>query len=164
MKQKIFAVIVLACVLGTASVFATGIGAQAGTVAGHDFGFGGALTFKLDKSPWVFALHVDGLSTNYLGFGLTADNWLANPTFAKPFAYYYGWGLAGSFETFGNGARLFVGARLVGGINVFLAKAFELYAQVAWQPGLYVGVSGDYAGAHADFVAFPINLGFRFWF
>ncbi len=163
MKKKIFAVIVLACVLGTASVFATGIGAQAGYVAGGH-GVGGALTFKLDKSPWVFALHVDGLSTDYLGFGLTADNWLANKTFASPFAYYYGWGLAGAFNTWGNGASVFVGARLVGGVNVFLAKAFELYAQVAWQPGINIGVSGDYAGIKPVFVSFPINLGFRFWF
>lgn len=31
------------------------------------------LTFKLDSSSWVFSLNVDGLSSDYLGIGLTLD-------------------------------------------------------------------------------------------
>ena len=87
--KKLTVFLALLLVLTTTSVFALGIGAQAGYVGG---GPGGALTFKLDTAPWVFAVNVDSL-VNPLSIGGTADMWLANKNFACPFNYYYGWGV-----------------------------------------------------------------------
>jgi len=161
MNKKILAVLTLALAIGTTNVFAFGIGAQGGYVAGSSYS-GGALTFKLDDNPWVFAVNAD-LGSNYLGLGVTGDMWLAHETFADPFAYYYGWGLAGSFATAGDNTNLFAGVRAVGGVNVMLLDNFlELYGQVAWQPGINIWVAGD-SGIDPVFFSFPVNLGFRFW-
>ncbi len=153
MNKKIIAVLALLILVGSASVFATGIGAQAGSVAGKT---AGALTFKLNKSPYVFALNLKDIGAD-TEVGISMDNWLANKTFASPFAYYYGYGFAGGISTGSN--TISAGLRLVGGVNVFIAKVFEFYAQVAWQPTLEIT-----SGVGFEFGYFPVNVGFRFWF
>lgn len=163
MNKRFFCIVSLVLVFSTGSMFALGIGAQAGYVAGHNHS-NGALTFKLDTSPWVFAINVDGINHDYLGIGLTADRWIANKTIGKPIAYYYGWGLAGSLysahERFSN---VFLGARALIGLNAFLVDNFlELYAQIAWQPGVVIHVNGD-DRIYLDAISFPVNIGFRFW-
>lgn len=156
MNKKIVALVAV-LLLACTSVFAVGIGVQAGMVGGERTSSeNAAITFKLDSSPYLFALHVGGLGGGNTKLGLTADNWIANKTFAKPFAYFYGWGLAASFGE-DNGAL--VGARLLGGVNVFLVKQFELYAQIAWQPSIAIGSDG----ITPKLSMFPVNLGFRVW-
>jgi len=162
-NKRIICVVAFVLTLSAANVFAGGIGAQAGYVAGPNYS-NGALTFKLDNAPWVFALNVDHISSNSLGLGFTADRWLANPALDAPFAYYYGWGLAGSFSSLNDVyGDVFLGARALMGINAFVVRDFlELYAQVAWQPGVNLHVA-DNSGASLVVISFPINLGFRFW-
>ena len=161
MNKKFLGLMAALIVLGSTSVFAFGIGAQLGYTAGGN-STGAAVTFKLDSVPWVFAVDVGGIGSNYMSFGLTADMWLANKTFAKPFGYFYGWGLAGSFAGSGDSAYLFLGGRVYLGVNAFFAKVFELYAQVAWQPGISFYFS-DNGGISPVIASFPLNLGFRLW-
>jgi len=158
--KKLTVVLALLLVLTTTSVFALGIGAQAGYVVGGNPG--GALTFKLDDAPWLFAL--DANSFVPLSIGLTADMWLANKNLAGPFNYYYGWGLAGFVGVGGEYLGLFAGARALVGVNVFvLDKFLEFYLQAAWQPGIDLRLGNNFA-VEPVFVRFPVNLGFRFWF
>lgn len=163
MNKRIFSVLILVFAIGTVNVFAFGIGAQAGYVAGPNYS-NGALTFKLDTAPWVFALNIDGVSDHYLGIGLTADMWLKNKMIERPLAYYYGWGLAGSFVVADeNYTNVFLGGRALIGINAFVVDKFlELYAQVAWQPGVNIYLADD-NGFELVTISFPINIGFRFW-
>ncbi len=157
--KKLTVVLALLLVLTTTSVFALGIGAQAGYVGG---GAGGALTFKLDTAPWVFAVNVNSFG-NLLSIGGTADMWLANKNFAGPFNYYYGWGVAAGLNI-DDGLGLYAGARALAGINVFvLDKFLEFYLQAAWQPGISL-LFADASNVGLNFVNFPVNLGFRFWF
>ena len=157
--KKITVILALLLVLTTSSVFALGIGAQAGYTA---TGVGGALTFKLDDAPWLFAL--DANSFVPLSIGLTADMWLANNTLAGPLNYYYGWGLAGSVALGGEHLGLFVGARALVGLNIFVLDNFlEFYLQAAWQPGVFL-VLADKVGMAPALLNFPANFGFRFWF
>ena len=157
--KKLLAVLAVLFVMGTTSVFALGIGAQGGARVGRDTVGNGALTFKLDDKPFVFA--VDGsFRSNYIGVGLTADMWLANPSISGPFGYYYGWGLAGSVGIGGDYLGFDIGARLLGGLNCKLLDGFiELYLQAAWQPTLAI-----LPGIGFDLFSFPVNGGIRFWF
>ena len=69
-------------VIGTASIFAFGIGVQGGASLGPAIGGNAALTFKLDNNPWVFA--VDGsFRTNYVAVGVTADMWIGTGKISK---------------------------------------------------------------------------------
>lgn len=160
--KKLLAVLAVLFVMGTTSVFALGIGAQGGwnPVGG---GSDGALTFKLDDKPWVFA--VNGSAWNgYISVGVTADMWLANPKISGGFGYYYGWGLAGGVNIYGGQYGYIsgiVGARVLAGLNFkMLDNFFELYLQAAWQPGVSISTAN---GIHPIFNAVPVNLGFRFW-
>lgn len=155
--KKFFAMISVLFVMGTTSVFALGIGAQGG------FPIGGALTFKLDNKAPVFA--VNAALGPVTGFGLTADYWLANKTFAKPFAYFYGVGVGGMMYTGDNFGYLSVGPRIFGGINCFLLdNVFELYLQAAWQPSFNIDINGKSGQAGFKPAYGGISAGFRFWF
>ncbi len=165
MKKRLLAVVAALFVAGASSAFASAaLGVQGGYVAGGGTG-NGAITFKVSDVPCVFALDA-AFGGSYLSVGLTADWWIANPKIDGTWGYYYGVGLAGaaslsssgdySFAQFGFGPRAFVGT------NVFILNGFlELYAQLAYQPMFYVG--GD-SGFYGNFLSFPVNLGFRFWF
>ena len=154
--KKLFSVLAVLFVLGTVNVFALGIGAQAGyTVNGAP---SGALTFKVDKVPCVFAVNAD--IGDYTAVGITADWWIANPVIEGTWHYYYGVGLAGSFAVGGGDGAIFVGGRALVGTNVFLINNFlELYLQAAWQPGIVI-----HDGIHPTYNQIPVNVGFRFWF
>lgn len=161
MNKKILATLILSVFLGSSGLFALGIGLQGGFTAGGGYG-SGAVTFKLDSMPWVFA--ANGSFGNALGFGITADKWIANKNLTGPLNYFYGWGLAGSFFITENYQSVSVGARILGGLNMFLLDNFlELYLQGAWQPEVNIGLSKDHSGLDAVLINFPINLGFRFW-
>lgn len=163
--KKLFSVLAVLAVMGTANIFAMGIGAQAGYVAGNN-GVGGALTFKLDKSPLIFA--VDGAAGNsYFTAGVTADYWLANPKIESTWGYFYGIGAAAgvSFWDNGNGLAIDLAPRVVLGTNIFvLDRKLELYLQGAWQPTFGIAINGTYSDAGFQWCRFPINAGFRFWF
>ncbi|MCQ2587999.1 MAG: hypothetical protein MJ174_07785 [Treponema sp.] len=163
--KKLFSVLAVLFVMGTTSIFALGIGAQAGYTAGSNHA-GGALTFKLDKSPAIFA--VDGnFWSNGFNVGATADYWLANPKIESTWGYFYGVGLAAGVGVYNdaNDISVDLGPRAVVGTNIFLLDRFvELYAQAAWQPTFRIWVSGANSGVDPNLVCFPVNLGFRFWF
>ncbi|MBQ0168124.1 MAG: hypothetical protein KBT02_13545 [Treponema sp.] len=159
MKKKIVTILVLALVVSTASVFALGIGAQGGYTAG---GVDGALTIKPDGSNLIFAVN-GSLNSNYTVIGITADDWLANKSLAKPINYFYGVGAAGSASIYDSGVSAGVYGRLFAGLNCFLLdNFFEIYLQAAWQPGIRLNIGSN------DLVdpvigSFPVNLGFRIW-
>lgn len=160
--KKLFSVLAVLFVLGTTSAFSMGIGAQGGYTVGGNAG--GALTFKLDKSPLIFAVDV-AFPANGFDIGVTADYWLANPKLTKTVGFYYGIGAAGAINVGGNSADIGVAGRVVGGINAFvLDRALELYAQAAWQPTFWIGGSGEGARAGFEPLCIPVNVGFRFWF
>ncbi|MBP5567908.1 MAG: hypothetical protein J6X54_01650 [Treponema sp.] len=157
--KKLFSVIAVLLTLSTASIFAkTGVGLQGGATIGNAIGGTGAVTVKpSDRLPWVFAITVP--SFNPFAIGLTADYWIDTPTFSRNFGWYYGVGLAAAFYT-GDPGLFGFGARAVVGIQGFLLNKFlELYAEIAWQPMFFIS-----GGFHTQLLAFPINLGFRFWF
>ena len=160
--KKLFSVLAVLFVLGTVNVFALGIGPQGGyTVSGAGGGTtNGAVTFKIDGVPCVFALTVDGIGA-VTSVGLTADWWIANPKIEQTWGYFYGVGLAGSFIVTKNYSGMFFGGRAVLGTNVFLLNNFiEPYIQIAWQPGVSIG--GDQITPVLS--SFPLNIGLRFWF
>lgn len=154
--KKLFSVLAVLFVMGTVKVFALGIGPQGGyTVNGTP---SGAVTFKVDSLPCVFAVTADiGKVTSV---GLTADWWIANPTITGPWHWFYGVGLAGSVVVGKDVGAVFVGGRALVGTNVYLLDNFlELYLQLAWQPGIVI-----HDGIHPTFDQIPINVGLRFWF
>lgn len=153
--KKLFSVLAVLFVLGTVDVFAFGIGAQGGyTVNGTP---NGAVTFKVDSLPCVFAVNVD--IGDVTSVGVTADWWIANPVIEQTWHYFYGVGLAGSF-TVGDVNAAFVGGRALVGTNIFLLNNFlELYLQIAWQPGVVI-----FEGVHPIYDQIPVNAGIRFWF
>lgn len=165
MKKRLLAALAALFIAGTSSIFAVGIGAQGGYTIGG--GAGGALTFKLDDFPAVFA--VDAAFGNYTSIGVTADWWIQNPELASgsvgSWNYFYGVGLAGSVAMSEDIFGLNLGVRAVLGTNVFLFDDFlEFYAQVAYQPTFGIALSGDYGNAGFNWLGFPVNAGFRVWF
>lgn len=159
MNKKIIAVLAAFVIAGTTCAFAkTGVGAQAGFVAGENAP-GGALTFKLEQLPCVFAVDAT-IGSKMTSVGVTADWWIANPKIEGTWGYYYGVGLAGALTVGENTGAFGVGARALIGTNIFLLDNFlEFYAQAAWQPTIWITDP-------VDFRAFciPVNVGFRFWF
>lgn len=154
--KKLFSVLAVLVVMGTANVFAMGIGAQGG------YPLGGALTLKVDELPCVFA--IDAQLGTTTGVGVTADWWLANPTIQNSWGYFYGVGVGGSLY-FGDGwSTLNIGPRAFAGTNIFLLDGFiELYLQAAYQPTFNLYLSGEgKAGFHWG--GFGVAGGFRVWF
>lgn len=163
--KKLFSVLAVLFVMGTANIFAFGIGAQfGGNVSQNGFGTGAAVTFKLDKVPAVFAADL-AFGNNYFAGGLTADWWMANPKIEHTWGYYYAAGVGGTVAfSDSNYAGFAIGPRAVIGTNVFLLNRFlEFYAQGAWQPMIRIQ-AGASSNVSFDWCNFPIALGFRFWF
>lgn len=162
MKKKLLAVLAAFVIAGTSSVFAkTGIGAQGGFSAGTN-NVGAALTFSV-SDPWYFAVTLDGIGSEGLSVGVTADNWLKRSRIEGAWGWYYGWGVAGSVNIGGSNMELGVAPRLLIGTNVFVAKVFEFYLQAAWQPTLSL-VLGDKVALKPYPFVIPVHFGFRFWF
>ena len=155
--KKLLSVLAVLFVLGTVNVFALGIGPQGGTTPGKAGGHGG-LSLKIDGVPCVFAVTGHFLK-NSTSIGLTADWWVANPKIQGTWGYFYGLGLAGSVSVGDDSGHVFLGGRALVGTNVFFLNNFlELYAQVAWEPGIWIT-----DGLAPTFTSFPVNLGLRFW-
>lgn len=158
--KKLLSVLAVLFVMGTTSVFALGIGAQGGYNPGLG-GAGAAVTFKLNKLPYVFAADLNIAGGALQSVGITADMWLANPKIEGSWGYFYGIGLAAGLRGLSSNVNFGIGARAVLGTNVFVLKrALEFYLDVAWQPMFWFG--GDWSTQ--DLLNFPINFGFRFWF
>lgn len=156
--KKLFSVLAVLFVMGTANVFAaTGVGLQGGPTIGSNVTASGALTFKLDALPCVFAISVP--SFDPMTVGITADWWIANPKIERNWGWFYGVGLSGAVRTGDNATFGFGGRALVGTNFFFLNKFLELYIQAAWNPMLWID-----NGVKPVLVNFPIDLGFRFWF
>ena len=155
--KKLLAVLAVLAVMGTAKIFAFGIGAQGG------YPLGGAVTFKADNLPCIFA--VNAYLGDVTGFGVTADWWIKNPTIQGPWGYYYGIGVGGTMHFADSFSSLSVGPRALLGTNVFLLDKFlELYLQVAYQPTINIYLSGSNDKAYFDWIGFNAALGFRVWF
>jgi len=158
--KKLLSVLAVLFVMGTTSVFALGIGAQGGYNPGLG-GAGAAVTFKLNKLPYVFAADVGIAGGELNSVGITADMWLANPKIQGAWGYFYGVGAAFGLRNLTNSPEFGIGGRAVLGTNVFVLKrALEFYLDVAWQPMFWFG--GNWTTN--DLLSFPINFGFRFWF
>lgn len=160
--KKLFSVLAVLFVLGTTSAFSLGIGAQGGYTAG---GAGnGALTFKLDKAPCVFAVNLDSL--NPLVVGGTADWWLGNPGIQGDWRWYYGVGVGAGIRAGEGYADIGISGRALVGTNYKLLDNFlEFYLQAAWQPTLwFLGRTQDNSNIRFQAFCIPVNLGFRFWF
>jgi hypothetical protein len=154
--KKLIAVMVLGLIIGTASVFAFGIGFQFGPTYEGGYNTNVAVTFKLDSAPWVFAVD-GGIRTNGGRIGISADQWFVNKTFARPFNFFVGWGIYVGLSTGNN--FLSVGGRLPIGINAFfLDGMLEPYFQVVPSLGINIGSDTGLALGVAG------NLGLRFWF
>lgn len=152
--KKIIAAFCLLLAAGTAQVFSYGVGIQ----GGYGFGRGGAgaVTFKLDELPYVFAVSISGGEEVFISG--TADYWFKTDTLYGPARYFVG---AGAGLAIGTGDEFFLGAafRVPVGINAFLVDNFvEPYIQIVPELGLsvlpYVNMTWD-VGA---------NIGVRFWF
>lgn len=159
MKKRIIAVLVLLLAVSTVSVFALGIGAQAGVVGtSADL----ALTIKPDSSTVIFAIN-GNIGSDWGYIGISGDKWVANKSLAKPINYFYGLGAAGGITLGGNTLTAGIYGRAVIGLNCFLLDDFlEIYLQGAWQPGVVIAVGGD-AALDPVLYNFPVNLGVRFW-
>jgi len=150
--KKLIAVMVLGILIGTASIFAFGIGVQGGGGVG---GGGVALTFKLDTAPWVFAVDWNLVGSR---IGISADQWFINKPFASPFNFYVGWGVYVGMGL-GGGNLLAVGGRIPIGINAFfLDGMLEPYFQIVPSIGVSAIPRIDLDWGVAA------NLGLRFWF
>ena len=155
--KKLFTVLALLAVMGTAKIFTFGIGAQGG------YPLGGAVTFKADNLPCIFA--VNAFLGDVKGVGVTADWWIKNPTIQGTWGYYYGVGVGGTMHFGDNYSFLSVGPRAVLGTNVFaLDKFLEFYVQAAYQPTFNMYLGGNDGKAFFDWIGFNAALGFRVWF
>ena len=158
--KKLFSVLAVLFVLGTVNVFALGIGPQGGyTVNGSP---SGALTFKVDSLPCVFAVSAElGKVT---AVGVTADWWIANPTIEGTWGYFYGVGLGGKMYMGDGWSYLNIGPRAVLGTNVRLLNNFlELYVQAVYQPTFNINLSGESGQAGFNWAGFGAAGGFRIW-
>ena len=157
--KKLFSVLAVLFVIGTANLFAVGLGAQGGCSVGDSFSPNGAITFKVDSLPCVFA--VDANFGDVTTLGVSADWWIANPKIQGTWGYYYGVGLYGGLGVGGDNFAVTVGPRAFLGTNVFLINSFfEIYLQGGWEPTFTIGDGGF----NPNFAGFFGNLGFRFWF
>lgn len=158
--KKLLSVFAVLFVMGTANLFASrGVGLQAGPNFGRNVNATGAITFKLESVPCVFALSIPNFDPFVIG--LTADWWIANPGTGidRNWKWFYGVGFGTFFHT-GTYAAFGLGGRAVIGTDFYLFNKFlELYAQIAWQPMIWIS-----EGVSTDLVNFPLDIGFRFWF
>lgn len=155
MNKKLIAVLILS-LLVVSGVFAAAIGVQGGWSSVTPTS--GAVTFKLDELPFVFA---GNFYSDYGVFtvGGTADLWFTNNNLASIVNYYIGAG-AGVGITLADGyTGITAAARLPIGVNTFILEGIlEPYFQVV--PQLYIGLGNTITtnfGVGAE-------LGIRLWF
>lgn len=165
MKKKMLAVLGCLFVMGTANVFAWGIGVQAGLSPFGGVGGDLAVTFKLDKVPLVFAVN-GTIASHWTSIGATGDYWFMNPNIKGCWNWYWGVGAyAGAGIGWGDygWASFDIAPRVLIGMNWFFgdSKFFELYTQVAAQPTFRIG---NWDHFNLFDMRLPINVGIRFWF
>ena len=159
MKKKLIAILVLALVVSTVSVFALGIGLQGGY--GTSAGSGAAVSFKLDQSPLIFSAFVNPFGG--LTVGGTADMWAINGNLAGPVNYYAGLGVGAGVQLGGGDTYVSASARAFAGIHAFFLDGFvEPYVQVAYAPTL--AIHFNELGLRPNFAGFDVASGVRFWF
>lgn len=159
MKKRFLGALLALAVVGSVSAFATGIGVQGGYNVANG-GTGAALTFKLDSFDGVFAVDANFANGQFVSAGLTVDYWVQNPRLAGMFHYYWGPGFAVAYWT---NPAIYVAFRAVAGVNIFPIDFLELYAQIAWQPGILIDFNNGFIGTDW-WKSFPVNVGLRFWF
>lgn len=154
MKKKLIAVLVLALVVSTVSVFAFGIGIQGGWDKNLPKSGNVAITFKVDKSPLVFAASFNPPAG---ALGLTGDYWISNANIAGPLNYYFGVGFGASIFL-GDDVAVVGAVRAPIGLNAFFADGLiEPYVQAV--PQLILPIPSF----KLDF-DISVNAGIRFWF
>lgn len=155
MNKKILIVAALLMVVCVGGAFAWGIGIQGGY--GYPPFGSGALTFKLDSVPFVFA-------TNFtfdggFGIGLTGDYWFLNDNIVGPLNWFIGAGAGISLGGFSDEFMLGLEGRLPIGLNMYLVDGFiEPYVQVVPAAGLNILPKTNFR------FGFSGNIGIRFWF
>jgi len=158
MKKKLIAILVLALVVSTVSVFALGIGLQGGY--GNSAGSGVAVSFKLDQSPLIFSAFVDPFGGS-LTVGGTADMWAINGNLAGPVNYFAGLGV-GAGVRLGDVGYIRASARAFAGINAFFLDGFvEPYVQVAYAPT--IGIWFNSEPLEVTLGGYSVASGVRFW-
>lgn len=165
MKKRLL-VLMMVLAIGTSGVFAAGSGKSFAVGAQTGYPLGGALTFKVEQLPCVFAANFyswDGKTD----IGLTADWWIANYPITGPWGWYYGVGVFGGVEIYDvadNSEDYFgavFGPRVFIGTNVVLLDDFlEFFLQGGWGPTFCISNKGF----APDFARPIVELGFRFWF
>ena len=154
--MKRFAIVV-AFIAGISigQVLGLGIGAEANfPYTNSGVGQGVAVTFKLDKVPYIFGIGASAGSGSF-HIGATADDWLAGGKLIGFLEWYAGLGIYLNLGTGGSD----LGLRIPVGVNAYLlSKKLELFLELA--PALGLSVSP---------LQFPTlglqnAVGFRFWF
>lgn len=156
MTKKIITLFTI-CLVSVTALFATGIGIQGGSDVAN--GRNGSLdvTFKLDKSPLIFAVGIPSFEP--LSIGVTGDYWIVNENLVEFVNYYVGVGGFASVYISDNYTGLTIGPRVPVGLNAFFVdNVFEVYLQAA--PGLALNIGNGFS---PDFVC-PLNFGLRYWF
>lgn len=152
--KKLATVLTLLLLVGSVNLFAFGIGVQGGYGIS---GGGGAVTFKLDNLPYVFAANISsGGDTLYVSG--SGDYWFKTGNLAGPVNYFIGAGL-GLGVGLGNNLVLNAAFRVPIGINAYFLNDFiEPYFQLV--PALGASILPN-IGLYWDVGA---NIGLRFWF
>ncbi len=164
MKKKLSVLLASLLVIGSANLFAFGIGLQANANAGEVFAPGIALTFKLDSVPLVFAANWNAGETVQT-YGLTGDYWAINKSLTHIGKANINWFFGVGFflnMTFiqDSDVQVSTGVRLPIGLNMFVADGFiEPFIQIAPSFGVRFVPS---LGAEGLF--WPMSAGFRIWF
>lgn len=155
--KKIVTMAALALFMVSVQGTALGVGGAFNLGIGSTVNPGGALTVKLDKSPWVFGASASGTSTS-LRVGLTADYWMTSGNLVDFLQYYIGPGAYSGMQL-GSNSALDIGLRVPFGINAFLLNnSLELFLEVA--PTAGIGMNPFQFPTWGVQSAF----GFRFWF
>lgn len=162
MKKALVAALLLAAFalpvhsLGIGAAFTPNFGFTSNTATNAA---GAALTFQLDKSPYVFGIGARA-NNGFIAIGMTADMWLAKGKLIDFLNYYAGPGLFAGIAG-GNGYMdLDLGLRIPVGINAFLLKnTLELFLEIA--PAFGVGLGNEF---RFPTLGLQGAFGFRFWF
>jgi len=156
--KKFLAVAFTAVVLSATQAFGFGVGAEfTAPFTSSGVGEGVAMTFKLDKVPYLFALGASG-NAKGVHVGATADYWMAQGPLIEFLSWYAGPGIYVDLNT-GSGGGIDAGLRIPVGLNTYLLnKKFELFLELAPAFGLSLNPF--------QFPTFGLQnaLGFRFWF
>lgn len=167
MRKKLGILFFLVTIAGSANLFSMGIGLQGNYNAGEFFAPGIAVTFKLDSTPFYYAVNWR-IEEKVQNIGVTADYWVLNKNLVylanSPLNIFFGiGGFCNLTFNQNDGADAFessLGLRVPVGVNMYLADGvIEPFVQVAPSFGLRF-----IPAIEADKVYWPISAGFRIWF